>query len=132
MSIKRKTVTIIMALFLVACILTGCREADIVSLNLSQEADNFNVSRQITVFNTRTDTVLFQMTGLMSLKNEDADELSVICETSDGVYKKHFIYLSPDTTYIVEDVTGANVDKYRYELNILPKMFIPVKPTFND
>lgn len=37
---------------LTACILTGCAtEAERVSYNLSQEADNFNVVRQLTVIN---------------------------------------------------------------------------------
>jgi hypothetical protein len=72
------------------------------------------------------------MTGLMALHNTESNELEVIVETGAGVYKKHFIYLSDDTTYIVEDVTGAFVDKYHYELNILPEMIIPVTITSVD
>lgn len=114
--------------------LVGCvdNESARVSHNLSTQANNFNITRQITVFNTRTDTVLFQMTGLMSIFNNASNELEVVVETDAGVYKKHFIYLSDDTTYIVEDVTGAFVDKYHYELNILPEMIIPVTVTSND
>lgn len=112
--------------------LCGCVESDRVNYNLSVQADNFNITRQITVFNTRTDTVLFQMTGLMSLSNNTSNELQVIVETDRGEYKKHFIYLSEDTTYVVEDVTGAFVDKYHYELNILPQMIIPVTVISED
>ena len=109
-------------LVIVLLILCSCREADRVSYNLSQDADNFNVERQITVFNTRTDTVLFQMTGVFSLQNSANHELEVICEVKPGEYRKHFIYLSQDTTYVVEDLGGANVSQYRYELNFLPQM----------
>lgn len=121
-----KKIIIALTLCIIMVGLVGCRESERVSYNLGVQADNFNVTRQITVFNTRTDTVLFQMTGLMSLTNNASNELEVIVETDRGVYKKHFIYLSDDTTYIVEDVTGAFVDKYHYELNILPEMIIPV------
>lgn len=127
----KKIIALMMCVILMVG-LVGCRESDRVSYNLGVQADNFNVTRQITVFNTRTDTVLFQMTGLMSLSNTTSNELQVIVEVDRGVYKKHFIYLSSDTTYIVEDVTGAFVDKYHYELNILPEMIIPVTITSDD
>ena len=130
----KKFIAIVMCLFLMVG-LCGCfpdNESARVSHNLSTQANNFNITRQITVFNTRTDTVLFQMTGLMSLSNNSANELEVVVETDAGVYKKHFIYLSDDTTYIVEDVTGAFVNKYHYELNILPEMIIPVTITSID
>ena len=115
-----KKLTLLLAVILLA--LCSCREADRVSYILGKEADNFNVERQITVFNTRTDTVLFQMTGIISLANSGHNELEVICEVKPGEYRKHFIYLSQDTTYVVEDLGGANVSQYRYELNFLPQM----------
>lgn len=103
--------------------LTGCEGTEVnkVSYNISQEADNFNVTRRITVVNVRTDNVLFEMTGTFSLKNNSNHELEVICEVGDGIYKKHFIYLNEWTSYVIEDVSGADVDKYHYELNILPE-----------
>lgn len=53
----------------------GCqRESDKVSHNLSLEADNFNVIRQLTVINSRSDDIMFQMTGKMSI-NTDAEEV---------------------------------------------------------
>ena len=114
----------------VACLLicfAGCdaREADDVSYNLSVQADNFNVVRQITVINSRSDDVLFQMTGKLSLQNEGNKKLAVIVEDEDGVYHKHFIYLNEWTTYVVEDLGGADVSKYHYTLNYNPKMWLP-------
>ena len=114
-----KKIMLIIALMMV--LLTGCTESDQVSMNISQEANNFNVTRRITVVNVRSDTVLFEMTGTFSLANSSANELEVICEVAEGQYKKHFIYLNDWTTYVVEDISGANVDKYHYELNILPE-----------
>jgi uncharacterized protein YjaZ len=103
----------------------GCRQANKVSYNLSQEADNFNVVRQITVINCRTDDIMFQMTGKLSLQNEDEGELAVIVEDENGVYHKHFIYLNAWVTYVVEDLGGADVSNYHYTLNYNPKMWRP-------
>lgn len=110
-------------------ILTGCQsESEKVSYNLSLEADNFNVVRQLTVINCIEGDVLFQMTGKMSITADVADDqLEVIVEDEDGSYKKHFIGLSDNVTYVVEDMDVNDVSKYRYTLNYNPKMWIPVE-----
>jgi hypothetical protein len=99
---------------------------------VSKEADNFNVIRRITVFNIRTDTVLMQMTGKLSLQNNSSNELVVIAEVEKGVYQKHFIYLNEYTMYTVEDLSGASVSPYSYELEFLPQTLVPVKITANE
>ncbi len=88
--------------------------------------------RRITVINARTDTVLLQLTGTFSLRNNSENELEVICELEDGKYQKHYVYLNEYTLYIVEDLSGSNVSKYSYELNFLPKMIPGVKITSKD
>lgn len=109
--------------------LSGCQsEASRVSYNLSEEADNFNDIRQVTVINCITGDTLFQMTGKMSITADTADnQLEVIVEDEKGEYKKHFIGLSNNVTYVVEDVTAGDVEKYKYTLNFNPKMWIPVE-----
>lgn len=124
------------ALLLLVAVLSLCacgRESYRVSYNLSKEADNFNVVRRLTVFDTRTDTVMFQMTGTCSVATDSNDnQLEVTCQLPDGTFSKHFVYLSRDTTYIIEDLSGTEVSKYSYELNFLPKMIPGVKITSND
>ncbi len=113
-----------------ACIatLSGCTEAEKVSYNLSQEADNFNDIRQITVINCLQGDVLFQMTGKMSITADVSDnQLEVVVEDENGEYKKHFIGLSDNVTYVVEDITAGEVEKYKYTLNFNPKMWLPVE-----
>ena len=108
--------------------LTGCTEAEKVSYNLSQEADNFNDIRQITVINCLQGDVLFQMTGKMSITADVSDnQLEVVVEDENGEYKKHFIGLSDNVTYVVEDITAGDVEKYKYTLNFNPKMWLPVE-----
>lgn len=107
---------------------TGCEtEADRVSYNLSQEADNFNVVRQLTVINCLEGDVLFQMTGKMSITADTADnQLEIIVENESGAYQKHFVGLSDNVTYVVEQISSEYVSKYKYTLNYNPKMWIPV------
>ena len=70
-----------------ALLLGGCTEADQVSYNVSKEANNFNVTRRLTVLNARTDSVMLEMEGTFSLANNAENELEVICEVGDGVTK---------------------------------------------
>ena len=120
------------SLYLLPCLvmaaaLTACStEADRVSYNLSQQADNFNDVRQITVINCLQGDVLFQMTGKMSITADPADnQLEILVEDENGEYKKHFIGLSDNVTYVVEDVTAGDVNQYKYTLNFNPKMWLP-------
>lgn len=104
----------------------GCRQADIVRHNLSREADAFNSYRCITVINCLQGDVLFQMKGKCSIVADTVDEqLEIIVEEDRGVYKKHIIGLSDNVTYVIEDITGNDVDNYNYELNFNPKMWLP-------
>lgn len=118
----KKKVMALLAVFVLLCaFLTGCTEVYKVSNNISQEADNFNVTRKLTVLNARTDTILLELTGTFALKNNTDNELEVIIETEEGKYKKDLVYLNDYTMYVVEDVSGADVDKYHYEINFLPE-----------
>lgn len=122
-------ILIILTLVLIpACLFTSCRQANRVSENLSKEADNFNIVRQITVINCIKGDVLFQMTGKMSIKADTADNQLEIIVEDDGRYTKHFIGLSDNVTYVVEDLNlGENeVSNYHYTLNYNPDMWLPV------
>lgn len=123
---KKKLILAVLAAATAVCI-TGCeREAERVSYNLSLQADNFNDVRQITVINCLQGDVLFQMTGKMSITADVEDnQLEVIVEDENGEYKKHFIGLSDNVTYVVEDITSGDVSKYHYTLNFNPNMWIP-------
>lgn len=90
--IKKKVVELMGAMLLAFSAL-GCTEADQVSRNISKEADNFNVTRKLTVLNARTDTVLLELTGTFALGNSSANELEVIIETDEGKYQKDYVYL---------------------------------------
>jgi hypothetical protein len=125
----KRTICILMVVVVMVLSLVGCStEAQRVSYNLSQQADNFNCYRQITVINCIHNDVVFQMTGKMSIYKDNVDnQLEITVEDDLGEYKKHFIGLSDNVTYTVEDITSKDVSKYKYTLNFNPKMWIPVE-----
>lgn len=106
--------------------LIGCSEAERVSQNLSQEADNFNVIRQVTVIDCITGDTLFQISGKISIKSDVTDnQLEIISEENKN-YKKHFVGLSDNVSYVVEQLDVKNVDNYKFTINYNPKMWIPI------
>lgn len=125
---KKKLASVLVLVLLAAFMLTGCTEAERVRENLSQEADNFNIVRQVTVIDCITGDTLFQMSGRMSIVADTTDnQLEVLVEMEDGKYAKHIIGLSDNVTYVIEDLNlGQNeVNKYQYTINFNPKMWLP-------
>ena len=132
----KKKIISVMQFILVMCLLismvlitvTGCvTEVDRVQYNITQEADNFNVVRRVTVIDCITGDVLFQMSGRMSINADTMDNQLEIYVEDNGTYQKHIIGLSDNVTYVVEDLNlGANdVSRYRYTINFNPNMWIP-------
>ena len=91
--------------------LSACSEASRVESNLTKEADNFNVVRQLTVINCLQGDVLFQMSGKMSITADVSDnQLEIIVENEDGNDTKPLVGLRDTETYTIEDLNlGANV-----------------------
>lgn len=109
---------------LVVCLFSfaSCSQADNVNHNLSQAADNFEVVRKITVYNARTDLIVMEMEGYMSLSNNSNRELVVTCKTGPDEYKKNYVYLNEYVIYVVEDVTGTVTDPYHYKVHFYGAM----------
>ena len=114
----KKLLALILALVMCLCLLAGCgTEATNVNHNLSQAADNFQCLRKITVYNARTDLIVMEMEGYMSLSNTSTNELVVTCMVGANQYKKNYIYLNEYVIYVVEDITGTSTDPYHYKVH---------------
>ncbi|MDD5710605.1 MAG: hypothetical protein PHV43_00670 [Candidatus Colwellbacteria bacterium] len=113
---------LLMALALAAC----SSEADVASQNISTAADQFEVNRRIVFYNGITDTYMLEIDGLCSLGNhDDSGELTVTCKVGPNEYKKHFLGLSDNVTYFVEQVDPVSVDVYHYRVLFRPETIIP-------
>ena len=73
----KKLLAILFALVMVITMFAGCSAADNVNHNLSQAANNFQCLRKITVYNARTDLIVMEMEGYMSLSNNSTNELEI-------------------------------------------------------
>ena len=105
---------------------SGCTDADVASHNLSKAADQFQVARRIVFYNGITDSYMLTIEGLCSLGNNDGpNELTVTCKCAEGKYKKHFLGLSDNVTYFVEQVDSENVSASRYKVIFKPLAIIP-------
>jgi hypothetical protein len=125
MKIKKR---IIAGILLAMVMLTGCEtEADKVAYNIAKEADNFNVYRRVVIINTRTDKPEFEVVGKLSV-TVSSDRLDVIVE-EDGKYYKHIINLTDNNMFVVEDLGGADVSQYKYEINYIPESIVPYTVT---
>ena len=123
----KKRIVSLLILGIATFSLMGCgNEAERVSYNLSQEADNFNVIRQVTVIDCITGDTLFQMSGKISITSDNADHQLEIISEENKQYKKHFIGLSDNVSYVVEQLDVKDVDNYKFTINYNPKMWIPV------
>lgn len=112
--IKKIVVVVLMLAMVVA--MTGCSEAAKVNANISKQADYFECERKITVYNARTDMIILEAEGYMSISNNTDGELVCTVKTGPGEYKKNYIYLNEYTMYVVEDITGTHTDPYHYKL----------------
>ena len=116
-----------MALLLITSTLVGCRAADRASYNISKESDEFRVVRRIVFYNAITDNYILELTGNCSIKVNGTDnDLAVTCKVGDGRYQKHFLGLSDNVTYVVEQLETVDVSTYKYELIFKPESIIPM------
>lgn len=104
--------------------LAACEDAQIASENLSKAADNFEIERRVVFFNGITDTYLLSIEGRCSIEDE-GDQLEVICKTGPKKYKKHFLGLSDNVSYFVEQTEAAEVSAYHYRVTFKPQTILP-------
>ena len=113
-------------MLLAALLLCGCSEASKANANISKQADYFESERKITVYNARTDKVIMEAEGYMSISNNSNNELVCTVKIGPNAYRKNYIYLNDYTMYVVEDITGTHTDPYHYKLyfhtDILPSV----------
>jgi len=118
------------ALVCIMTLLSGCSsDAEVASANLSLAADNFQIERRIIFVDTWTDTYLFSITGLCSIKSAEGTTgtagVAVTCKVGANEYKKHYLGLSGNVTYFSEQLGPAQVGVYRYKVVFKPTTIVP-------
>lgn len=109
-----------------ALVFTACNETDanVASYNLSQAAEQFEIERRVVFMNGITDEYMLEIIGRCSIEDQ-GNQLEVTCKIGDEQYKKHFLGLSDNVTYFVEQLDVANVDVYHYRVIFKPETIVP-------
>lgn len=120
-----KRIIAVIALIMGAFLLTACTDdADVVSENLSKAADNFEVNRRVVMFNGITDEYLMTIEGTCSI-SEDGKQLEVVCKVGKDKYKKHFLGLSDNVSYFVEQGEPVKASANHYRVTFKPQQIVP-------
>jgi hypothetical protein len=102
--------------------------ADRAAGNISKAAEQFEVNRRIVFFNGITDNYLLTIEGYCSVETTDSalgGSLEVTCKVGPDQYKKSFLGLSDNVSYLVEQIDPINVDEYRYRVVFRPTSILP-------
>ena len=110
-------------------LLTGCTsDADRASENLSKAAEQFEVNRRVVFFNGITDRYLLTIEGWCSVESSESalgGSLEVTCKTGPNAVKKHYLGLSDNVSYFVEQIDSVDADEYHYRVIFKPENIIP-------
>lgn len=106
--------------------LAGCSGAEVASHNISKDSDNFKVERRVVFINGITDKYLFSIEGRCSIQPDMAEaQLEVTCKTGEDEFKKHFLGLTDNIGYIVEQLEPSKVSEFHYKVVFRPEAIIP-------
>lgn len=106
--------------------LGACSAADTASRNISYDSDNFKVMRRVVFVNGITDKYLLSIEGLCSITKDKEDlQLEVTCKTGEGEFKKHYLGISDNVTYFVEQMDASSVDTFHYKVAFRPETILP-------
>ena len=109
----------------IAIALASCKEeSDVASFNVSEAAHNFEVNRRAIFYNGITGEYMLTIEGLLSVK-ENGNRLEVIVKTGKKSYKKHYLGLSDNVTYFVEQLEPVEADPFHYRVIFRPTTIIP-------
>ena len=106
--------------------LAGCEESSTASYNVSQAAHNFEVLRRCIFYNGITGEYILTIEGKLSVVESDTqNRLEVIVKTGPDTYKKHYLGLSDNVSYFVEQLEPVPADPFRYRVFFRPESIVP-------
>ena len=124
-----KKILLFLLVIMAALVFSSCIEASdaqVASHNMSKDADMFRVYRRVVFYNGITDEYILFVEGFCSINVDSSDDqLELTVKVGEGQYFKHYLGLSDNVTYFVEQMSAANVDPDHYKVIFKPKAIIP-------
>lgn len=116
-------------------VLSGCTQsdADVAAKNIGKAAEQFEVLRRIVFINGITDKYLLEIDGYCSVETSESalgGSIEVTCRTEQDKhgkwqFKKSFLGLSDNVTYMVEQIDPINVSTTHYRVIFKPETIVP-------
>ena len=124
---KNNFLRLVASYIIVVTIFTGCqKDSDIVSKNLSTQADMFEIDRRVVFYNSITNNYILSIEGKCSIKKDTKDnQLEVTCKTGQNLYKKHYLGISDNVTYFAEQLNPKQASAYHYRVIFKPQSITP-------
>ncbi len=117
--------TLLTALIAIAALAACSNDASVASHNLSQAADNFEINRRVVFYNGISGDYILTIEGLCSLDAADPRKVSITCKVGQGVFKKHYLGVSDNVTYFIEQLEPQPASTYRYRVVFKPSVIVP-------
>ena len=114
----KKIICLLVTVLCVVASLSACNKADNIKHNISRQSDAFESYREVTIINLRSDKVLMQVEGYISIKNNIDNELAIIIMEGPGQYKMHYVYIGGEIVYLVEQKENSTTDPYHWDIRI--------------
>lgn len=102
----------------------GCNDAEMASHNISEASDNFEIDRRVVFLNGITNEYILEVAGRCSI-HDQGHQLELTCKLGEDDYRKHFLGLSDNVTYFVEQLSAGDVSVYHYRLTFKPQAVVP-------
>lgn len=116
---------LLLPLLAVPLLLAGCNDdAQVASRNLSKAADNFEIVRRVVFVNGITGEYLLELVGKCSITDQRT-QLEVTCKDGPKDFKKHFLGLSDNTFYFVQQMEAADVSVFHTRITFKPQEILP-------
>lgn len=114
----------------IALLAGGCfdSDADVASRNLGKAAEQFEIQRRVVFFNGITDKYLLSIEGRCSVETGSSalgGSLEVTCKIGKDQFKKHFLGLSDNVSYFVEQLESKGVSTTHYRVIFKPETIVP-------
>lgn len=113
-----KKILAVLILIISMVALTGCNEADMVNSNLRTQEANFEIYRQVTVINLRSDKILLEVEGYLNIMIDDDGDLNITIMTGPKQYKLHYVSLAGEVVYVSQQLESSSTDPYHWEIRI--------------
>lgn len=123
---RLKGLLLVIGLLLLLMVVGCTDDASMASYNLSVAADQFEIYRRVVFYNGITNDYILMVEGYCSIEKDNIDnQLELTVKTDTGEYIKHYLGISDNVTYFVEQLEPGKVSTGRYRVVFKPSVIIP-------